>query len=270
MVVYMVNVYAPQNVQDKLVLWNKISDFMANNVGDYILFGDWNAVRLANDRSGTEYCATDAFNFNNFINNNVLHEVPLGGLKFTWRTKAGNKLSKLDRFFVTNNVLMCVDHLKGVVLPRGFSDHSPILLFQEKVDYGPTYFKVFDSWFERAGFDDTVRKEWAEINANNGQHVTKKLRLLKSKLKDWISQSRKIESVRLKEVVEKLNGLDVLIDVGWATESQVNDRNVLFQEREVLSKLESLDLLQKSRLKWDVEGDENSKFFHCSVKHKRK
>ncbi|GKD78323.1 RNA-directed DNA polymerase, eukaryota, reverse transcriptase zinc-binding domain protein, partial [Tanacetum coccineum] len=35
-------------------------------------------------------------------------------------------------------------------------------------------------------------------------------------------------------------------------------------------KLDSLDLLQKARIKWDVEGDENSKFFHGIINVRRK
>ncbi|GKE47442.1 RNA-directed DNA polymerase, eukaryota, reverse transcriptase zinc-binding domain protein, partial [Tanacetum coccineum] len=33
---------------------------------------------------------------------------------------------------------------------------------------------------------------------------------------------------------------------------------------------ESMDLRQKARLKWDVEGDENSKFFHSLIKQRRR
>nr|GFA59785.1 RNA-directed DNA polymerase, eukaryota [Tanacetum cinerariifolium] len=33
-------------------------------------------------------------------------------------------------------------------------------------------------------------------------------------------------------------------------------------ELEEIGKLESMDLMQKARLEWDIEGDENSKFVH--------
>ncbi|XP_071695007.1 uncharacterized protein [Rutidosis leptorrhynchoides] len=198
-------------------------DFMANNVGEYIMFGDWNAVRVASERSGTEFCALDATNFNDFINGNMLYEIALGGLQYTWRVKAGNKLSKLDRFFVTNNVLLSCDYLKGVVLPRGCSDHSPIMLFQDNFDYGPTYFKIFHSWFERPKFDDMVQQEWADISLSGPHHITVKLRALKMKLREWITQSRKEEKAQLTELVGNINELDCLIDSGLASNNQIDE-----------------------------------------------
>ncbi|XP_071687322.1 uncharacterized protein [Rutidosis leptorrhynchoides] len=241
-VTFMINVYAPQPLSDKIVLWNKLANFMENHTGDYILFGDWNSVRREDERCGSEFLQQDADCFNNFIESSGLHEVPLGGMRYTWRNKPGNKLSKLDRFFISNNVLVGVDDIKGVVLPRGFSDHSPIFLFQDNFDYGPT-----------------------DPNLN----IVAKLRLLKVIIKDWIHTSRTSECLRLKEVTNLINDLDINIDSGNADEATVVTRNNLFKEKVDLSKLNALDMLQKSRIKWDVEGDENSKFFHCSLKIKR-
>ncbi|GKC88459.1 hypothetical protein Tco_1149108 [Tanacetum coccineum] len=42
------------------------------------------------------------------------------------------------------------------------------------------------------------------------------------------------------------------------------------QELEDLEKLESMDLVQKSSVKWEVEGDENLKFFHGLINFIRK
>ncbi|XP_071697236.1 uncharacterized protein [Rutidosis leptorrhynchoides] len=195
--------------------------------------------------------------------------MPLGGLQYTWRTKAGDKFSKLDHFFVSNNVLTAVDDLKGLVMPRGFSDHSAIMLFQDKVDFDRTCFRVYESWFERADFDNIVRNAWNEANINPQLHFVSNMRHLKSRLKLWIRNTRQSEATRLKEVINKIDELDVLIDSGGATTEIINERNVLFQQRVDITKLTSFNLLQKSRIKWDVEGDENSKFFHTTFKHKR-
>ncbi|XP_071740385.1 uncharacterized protein [Rutidosis leptorrhynchoides] len=265
--VFMVNVYAPQSIVDKVAFWNKLSLFKASNVGDYILFGDWNVVRLESERCGSEFYPIDAQFFNDFIVQNSLYKIPLGGLQFTYRNKAENKMSKLDRFFVTNNVLSVVDELKGIVMPRGSSDHSPVSIFQEKVDFGPTYLKVFASWFDRADFEDTVRNAWAVINVDQNLPFVCKMRRLKGRLKTWILNARLHEASRLKEAIAKIEEIDVMIDSGTATNDDVSEHNFLCNKRDELSKLKSLDLLQKSRIKWDIEGTKtlNSFTIHLNI-----
>ncbi|XP_071708985.1 uncharacterized protein [Rutidosis leptorrhynchoides] len=209
--VFMVNVYAPQHVSDKSILWQKLSSFMAANVGKYILFGDWNAVRNEGERCGSEFCPLDTRCFNEFIEQNVLYEIPLGGLQFTWRNKAGTKFSKLDRFFVTNDIFHSVDDLKGVVMPRGYSDHSPIILYQDKVDFGPTYFKVCASWFSRSDFDSTVLEAWVYLESDQDSNIVSKFRRLKAILKSWIHTCRSSEVTRLKELEKKSSTLIFLL-----------------------------------------------------------
>lgn len=54
--------------------------------------------------------------------------------------------------------------LSVLALDRSISDHRPILLKSESFDYGPSTFKIFDSWFVMDGFDDVVRKSWDEFS----------------------------------------------------------------------------------------------------------
>ena len=54
----------------------------------------------------------------------------------------------------------CFPNITGMVLDKYISDHRSILLVEHRVDYGPTLFRVFHSWFRLDGFDEIVRQSW--------------------------------------------------------------------------------------------------------------
>nr|GEW50666.1 RNA-directed DNA polymerase, eukaryota, reverse transcriptase zinc-binding domain protein [Tanacetum cinerariifolium] len=66
-----------------------------------------------------------------------------------------------------------------------------------------------------------------------------------------------------------MNEIDHRIDRAEATEADKEERIRLLQELNDIDHFESMDLHQKARLKWNVEGDENSKIFHGIIKQRR-
>ncbi|GJX04666.1 putative peroxidase [Tanacetum coccineum] len=85
---FMVNIYGPQDHVSKLALWNRLTDFMHHHNGSYIMFGDMNAVRNAQERFGTTLNSIEADHFNSFIDSTGLVDLPIGGRSFTWMNKA--------------------------------------------------------------------------------------------------------------------------------------------------------------------------------------
>lgn len=86
--------------------------------------------------------------------------MPLGSPRFTWSDKWCLEFSKLDRFLVTEGRLVSFPHLMGLVLEKMILDHRPILLLEHQIDYGPTLFRLFHSWFDMDGFDDVMWYSW--------------------------------------------------------------------------------------------------------------
>ncbi|GJU97701.1 putative RNA-directed DNA polymerase, eukaryota, reverse transcriptase zinc-binding domain protein [Tanacetum coccineum] len=270
---FMVNIYGPHDPSAKIELWNRIRDFMQTNRGKYILFGDMNEVRNAQERVGSIFSRNEAEVFNNFIIDSNLTDLPLGGHAFTWMNKQGTKLSKLDRFLISEEVINLLPDIRITALDRMWSDHIPILLHCSKRDFGPVPFKIFHSWFSREGFDEVINTELSLLGHHDGSSnmlFHEKLKVLKQKIKHWHTSTRSNEASKRLEVLKNLKILNDNIEDGSASNDDRESRINLLHEVDKLDNLKAMDSIQKSRLKWDIEGDENSKFFHSLINQKRR
>ncbi|GJS75510.1 RNA-directed DNA polymerase, eukaryota, reverse transcriptase zinc-binding domain protein [Tanacetum coccineum] len=120
---------------------------------------DMSAVRNAQERFGITLNSIEADHFNSFIDSTGLVDLPIGGRSFTWMNKAGTKLSKLDRFLISEEVAVRLLYVRITALDRLWSDHNPILLHIDKTDFGPSLFKLYNSWLLRDGFDNLIKEE---------------------------------------------------------------------------------------------------------------
>nr|GEX46999.1 RNA-directed DNA polymerase, eukaryota, reverse transcriptase zinc-binding domain protein [Tanacetum cinerariifolium] len=76
--------------------------------------------------------------------------------------------------------------------------------------------------------------------------------------------------MRKKNIMSSLRNIEEKIDAGCTNDEHKTLRVNRFQELDGLEKLESIDLIQKALVKWEVEGDENSKFFYDIINSRRK
>ncbi|GJU31029.1 RNA-directed DNA polymerase, eukaryota, partial [Tanacetum coccineum] len=147
----LISVYAPQAITDKRVLWSYISSLIARWDGDCIVMEDFNEVRYVEERLGSVFHAQEASEFNYFIYNSGLVDVHLEGYSFTWSHPSASKMSKLDRFLVTEGLVSLFPHISAICLDRHLSDHHPILLRDAISDYGATPFLFYHSWLQLDG-----------------------------------------------------------------------------------------------------------------------
>ncbi|GKB63531.1 putative RNA-directed DNA polymerase, eukaryota, reverse transcriptase zinc-binding domain protein, partial [Tanacetum coccineum] len=193
-----------------------------------------------------------------------------GLAEISLQSKSSTKMSKLDRFLVSHSIIDSSPGLKVTALPRGWSDHTLIMLHFKKVDYGPIPFKFFHSWLQRDGFNDCVMNAYKECSHDNPlMTFHDKLKVMKLKIKAWNSLAKCRDASRQLQIKSKLLFIDDKINSGTTSEEEKVDRLNLLKEREDIQKLEDMDTVQKARIKWDIEGDENSKFFHGILKQKR-
>nr|GFA21302.1 hypothetical protein [Tanacetum cinerariifolium] len=163
-------------------------------------------------------------------------------------------MSKLDRFLVYEDLMSNCPNLSAVILDHYLSDHRPILLREMYVDYGPYPFRLFNYWFELKGFDSFVADTWRSNNileSNAMLKLIKKLKLLKGCIRTWLSD------------------IDISLDKGEATSVMLDERLNIMNDLASLENNVSLELAQKAKIKWAIEGDENSKFFHGIINKHR-
>ncbi|KAL4574414.1 hypothetical protein LXL04_021244 [Taraxacum kok-saghyz] len=114
----------------------------------------------------------------------------------------GTKISKLDRFLISEGMMQVYPNNAAMVLQKGILDHSPILVYEKQVNYGPPSFRrpPPPPFVGLDAFKDVVKRTWvASVEGESNAIITFNI---------------------------------------------------------------------KSRVKWGVEGDENSSFSHSAVKHK--
>nr|GEU63410.1 RNA-directed DNA polymerase, eukaryota, reverse transcriptase zinc-binding domain protein [Tanacetum cinerariifolium] len=246
---FMVNIYCPHDPLAKIELWNRIRDFIQTNRGKYILFGDMNEVRNAQECFGSIFSRNEA---NNFIIDSNLTDLPLGGHAFTWINKQGTKLSKLDHFLISKEVINLPSDIQITALGRMWSDHIPILLYYSKRDFGLVPFKIFHSWFSHEGFDKVINTELSLLGYHDGSSnmlFHEKLKVLKQKIKYWHTSTRSNEASKRLGVSKDLKILNDKIKYGSASnddrESRINLLHEIFQANDSIIALPSTPYLYR-------------------------
>lgn len=112
--------------------------------------------------------------FSLFIEDNELIDLPPSGAKFTWpNNQEGATLSRIDCLLISKE---WEEHFTGafqIALPRGVSDHRPILLNSEAVDRGPRPFSFKNCWLLHWVFRHRFR-------VGGSTHSVKVMRVLES------------------------------------------------------------------------------------------
>ncbi|GKB25158.1 RNA-directed DNA polymerase, eukaryota [Tanacetum coccineum] len=267
-----ISVYAPQDLTERRMLWDFIHHLIDSWDGECVLLGDFNEVRFEHERRGSLFNSHGANSFNNFITRTGLIDLPLEGYSFTWAHKSASKMSKLDRFLISEGLLALFPSISALCLDKHLSDHRPILLRELNVDYGPTPFRFFHSWSSRKGFDKMVEDSWKNsvcMESNSIIKLKKKLQSLKSSIKHWLAEDNQKSNEHKRNIQNRLIILDKIFDQGSCNDDLIHERSNLLKELQDFNKSSSLDMAQKAKIRWAIEGDENSKFFHRIINKKR-
>ncbi|GJT66397.1 RNA-directed DNA polymerase, eukaryota [Tanacetum coccineum] len=247
-------------------------DFIARWNGETIVMGDFNEVRSKDERLGLIFNHSSSRIFNQFITSSGLVDVNLEGYSFTWSHPSASKMSKLDRFLVSEGIISLFPSITALCLDRHLSDHRPILLRELITDYRPTPFRFYHSWFKWDDFDVMVEHAWNSLShsdANGLIRFKKKLQDLKKIIRSWVKDKKLQQAGVINSIKSKLIDIDKTLDRGNVSDEILFKRMEMVQQLHDVKQMETRDDIQKSKIKWAIEGDENSKFFHGIINKKR-
>nr|GEW01043.1 RNA-directed DNA polymerase, eukaryota [Tanacetum cinerariifolium] len=169
--VLFVVIYAPQQVSRKRILWDYVSTLIDRWNGEVVVLGDFNEVRNIDERRGSCFNPTSARVFDQFISASGLVDVKMEGYTFTWSHPSGSKMSKLDRFLVSEGIFSIFPSIRAVCLDCHLSYQCPIILCEVQADFGLIPFRFYHSWISLEGFDAMAEQTWRSFSHNDANRM---------------------------------------------------------------------------------------------------
>ncbi|XP_074316134.1 uncharacterized protein LOC141652515 [Silene latifolia] len=267
-------VYGFNRIAERVPLWESLTNMSGIVDGPWVVMGDFNNVLAMNERIGSEVTIAEMRGFQNCVDARGLMDIPAHGAFFTWNNKheVGDKVySRIDRVLVNDDWLLHFPESHTMFHPEGLFDHCPctISLWPEVIRKRGS-FKYFNMWGSEPTFGDIVKQVWdQQIEGHTMFQVVKKLKLLKQPLKALnascyanIETAANVALIHLHDIQLKL---------------QLDPSKVLLQQNEKLATeaYRELDkarvsfLSQKAKTQWCSEGDENTSYFHSTLKARR-
>ncbi|GJW94603.1 hypothetical protein Tco_0174275 [Tanacetum coccineum] len=180
-------------------------------------------------------------------------------------------MSKLDHFLVTDGLLSLFPHVLAACLDRHLSDHRPILLREVFTNYGATPFRFYHSWFSFQGFEHMVTNTWNSTILNDSNRMIrfkKKLQILKKEIRVYVADQKKKQLARVNDLKSKLSDIDRILDQSGVNDDLLLSRTECMNNLQEVKAVDARDSIQKAKIQWAIEGDENSKFFHSIINRK--
>jgi len=188
------NVYGPNAPGEKPDFLNLLEWInQTSQAKPWIVGGDFNMIKsIAEKRGGRTIADPNQLDFMNFINRCRLVDVETVNGWFTWNNhrKGGHSIaSRLDRFLISETVLVNSGDINASVLPSAGSDHWPVCLkWGVGGRQGRKPFRFESFWLTHPDIRQLISNWWKETEDPMDRSMYKfqqRLKTIKAKLKDW-------------------------------------------------------------------------------------
>ncbi|XP_061364604.1 uncharacterized protein LOC133308038 [Gastrolobium bilobum] len=193
-----------------------------------------------------------------------------GGNRFTWKGPKFLHLERvykrLDRAVGNESWRAAFEEADVLVLPRLFSDHSPILvrMVREEVCWRERPFRYLVVWQNDVRFLPFMKNNWIPSDS-----LLDNLNSLVPMLKEWNKKVFGFTELRKNRIIARIEGIQRRIKSGNCLQLEKLEAVLNKELSEILDQEEHI-WFQKSRGEWIREGDRNTKYYHTSTIIRRK
>lgn len=180
---------AHDDLKDEFLV--ELASFCSHLTVPYIVGGDFNILREAEDNNKKMIHNQFVDKFNSVINSLNLPEIHLNGGKYTWSNQQAHPtLEKLDRILMSFGWEDLFPLVSVRKLVRDKSDHNPLLLSSDIPKSRPKKKREFRfelSWFADDNFLPLAKKIWEQpVNSTDPIEILNvKLKRFKKFFKGW-------------------------------------------------------------------------------------
>jgi hypothetical protein len=194
------------------------------------------------------------------------------GPKFTWRGptfRDGERIfERLDRALSNDEWRLGFPNAIVKVLPRvNFSDHHPLLIAL----YGDVcvprihYFKFESAWLLEESYDDMLKACWKDTTS-----IKENLTTLSHDIQEWKNITVGNVANKKKHLLARIGGIQRKVQTERHNRFLVLLEAELQKELAHVLKMEELMWFQRSRARWLVDGDRNTRYYHLKTITRRR
>ncbi|KAL6564968.1 hypothetical protein OROMI_016418 [Orobanche minor] len=260
-VFFLTVVYGRNTKIQRRDLWDDLLSVSQNQV-PWMVGGDFNIILQPEEKKGgAGPIQSDMEEFSDCLLNCNLSDVGFARTHFTWYHDG--VWQRLDWILVSPKWYSSFPSMSIRHLPKYQSDHNSLLCqFDQNIAIRKTSFRFQNMWAKHHLFLPSVQESWGIHTFSRGMFkLSEKLVRLKYTLKEWnthhfVNIFNKIDQAQYAvEVAEK----DFDYDPSPPNRSYLNKMNANLT---LTLSMEEDFWKQKANMKWMLEGERNSNFFH--------